>query len=200
MRRRTRVFALIPAILAWGMATCAPAMGATNVATGTIGDGTGVVLQGGDGTGTATFTLESTRLALRKQARLIDGTVLADGADVLPGQEIWFVLWVDNTTDFPASNLTIVDQLNEAQFQYVPDSIETATVASGADDAALWSGVWAPLSDASGAGEDEASIADSAAPAGADRLTAGSVSGQPNAAITVAPQSVIAIRFRVTVN
>lgn len=200
MRRRLRNTILIPALLAWIMATCAPAMGATNVATGTIGDGTHTVLQGGDGTGTAAITLQSTRLALRKQARTSDGTVLAPGADVSPGQEIWFVLWVDNATLFDAHGLTIVDQLNESEFQYIPGTIERATAPSGADDATLWSASWAPLTDGPGSSEDEASFVDTSAPPGADRFTAGAVSGQANRELSVAPQTVYAVRFRVTVN
>lgn len=200
MRKRLRNTTLVPACVAWIVATCAPALGATNVATGVIGDGSGITLQGGDGTGTAAISLQSTRLALNKQARTSDGSVLADGADVSPGQEIWFVLWVDNTTDYGADALTIVDQLNESEFRYTANSIETTTVASGTDDAGLWAATWAPLSDAAGATEDEASFVDTASPAGADRLTVGSVSGQVNRDLSVAPQTMFAIRFSVTVN
>lgn len=199
MRSRIRNLALIPALLAWTTLTCAPAMGATNVATGIIGDGTTVFLSGGDGTGTATFTLESTPLALRKQARSGDGSVLPDNAPVLAGQEIYFVLWVDNPTDFRTASLTLIDQLNESQFEYVPGSLESTTVTSGADDAALWAGTWSALTDALDPATDEASIVDSGPDPGPDRLTVGSVPGQANLELTVAPQSVYAIRFRATV-
>ena len=78
------------------------------------------------------------------------GTVLASGANVSPGQDIYFVLYVDNITDFIAYRFTIEDALNETQFTYVPNSLETTTVASGSNAAARWAGVWTPLTDAVG--------------------------------------------------
>jgi hypothetical protein len=84
--------------------------------------------------------------------------VLAANADVNPGQEIYFVLYVDNITDFVADRLTIQDAIDETQFTYVADSLETTSVASGANAATRWAGLWTPLTDALGGPDDEASI------------------------------------------
>ena len=72
---------------------------ATNSATGGINGLNNGTLIGGDGTGTAQIEINSLQLALVKEARDIAGTVLAANADVNPGQEIYFVLYVDNITD-----------------------------------------------------------------------------------------------------
>lgn len=145
-------------------------------------------------------TVNSAPLALVKQARDLAGTVLATGASVTPGQTIYFVLYVDNTTAVPANDIQITDQLNEAEFTYVVNSIETAVVPTGSNDAAIWAGAWSSLSDLPGAPDDLASITDSGGPAGLDRLTVGAVAVQANQMLDVSGNTLRAIRFRVTVN
>ena len=181
---------------------CGPAgvNAATNSATGGIGGLNNGTLNGGDGTGPAQFEINSVQLALVKEARDIAGTVLPDGADVVYNQEIYFVLYVDNPTDVAAYQIAINDALDESQFTYVPDSLETTAVASGSDDAARWAGIWISLTDALGAPDDEASILDSGGPPGADRLTVGDVTGQANLPLSIPAQTQWAIRFRVRVN
>ena len=173
---------------------------ATNSATGGINGLNNGTLVGGDGTGTAQIEINSVRLALVKEARDLAGTVLAQGSDVAPGQEIYFVLYVDNITDFFAYRFTIEDALNETQFTYVADSLETTTVASGANAAARWAGLWTPLTDALGGPDDEASVLDSGGPAGLDKIAVGEVTGQVNRPLQIPAQSQWAIRFRVAVN
>ena len=199
MRSTLRILLLLLTATVGATLTCAPVWGATNVATGSFGDGS-TLLEGGDGTGTATFTLESTRLALHKQARREDGSVLGDDADVLVGQTIWFVLWIDNPTDYETAGLTLVDQLNESEFTYVPGTLAATTASSAVDDATLWAGTWQALDDPPDPGGDEASFVDNEPAAGADRLTVGDVAGQANRALTIAPRSRYAVRFKVTVN
>lgn len=173
---------------------------ATNAATGGIGGLNNGTLIGGDGTGPARIDVNSVQLALVKEARDLSGTVLPANADVSPGQEIYFVLYVDNVTDVAAHVLTLQDAIDETQFTYIADSLETTTVASGADAAARWAGLWAPQTDALGAPDDEASILDTGGPSGADRLTVGNVAGQANQVLQVPAQTQWAIRFRVRVN
>jgi uncharacterized repeat protein (TIGR01451 family) len=91
-------------------------------------------------------------LALVKQARALDGTVLPDQALVAPGQEIYFLLYVDNPTNVAAGDVRISDVLDETQFAYVPGTLEQNFVASGASDAVIWTGSWSALTDAAGAG------------------------------------------------
>ena len=148
----------------------------------------------------ATIIVNSVQLALVKQARDLAGTVLATGANVTPGQTIYFVLSVDNTTAYPANDIQITDQLNEAEFTYVVNSIETTVVPTGSNDAAIWAGAWSSLSDLPGAPDDIASITDTGGPAGLDRLTVGAVAVQANQMLDVAGNTLRAIRFRVTVN
>jgi hypothetical protein len=140
------------------------------------------------------------QLALVKEARDLTGTVLAPNADVNPGQEIYFVLYIDNITDVAAYRLTIQDAIDETQFTYVADSLETTSVVSGADAATRWAGVWTPLTDALGGPDDEASILDTGGPAGPDLLTVGDVPGQANLFLQIPAQTQWAIRFRVRVN
>lgn len=173
---------------------------ATNAVTGGIGGLNNGTLVGGDGTGPARININSVRLVLVKEARDLSGTVLPANADVNPGQEIYFVLHVDNITDVAAYRLTIEDAIDETQFTYVADSLETTSVASGADAATRWAGLWTPLTDALGAPDDEASVQDTGGSAGGDRLTVGDVAGQANQILQVPAQTQWAIRFRVRVN
>jgi uncharacterized repeat protein (TIGR01451 family) len=145
-------------------------------------------------------TVNSVQLALVKQARDLTGAVLATGANVTPGQTIYFVLYVDNTTAYPANDIQIIDQLDESAFTYLINSMETAVVPAGSNDAAIWAGAWSSLSDIRGAPDDLASITDSGGPAGLDRLTVGAVAVQANQTLNVSGNTLRAIRFRVTVN
>jgi hypothetical protein len=173
---------------------------ATNAATaGRDGINNGTIANG-DGTGPARIEINSVQLALVKEARDLAGTVLATNADVNPGQEIYFVLYIDNITDFSAYHLTIQDAIDETQFTYVADSLETTSVASGADAATRWAGLWTPRTDALGGPDDEASILDTGGPPDPDLLTVGDVTGQANLFLQIPARTQWAIRFRVRVN
>ena len=187
-------------VLCWFVIGPAVAHAAVNSATGGIGGINNGTIVGGDGTGTARIELISVQLALVKEARDLPGTVLAPNANVAPGQEIYFVLYVDNITDFLAPQFTIEDALNETQFTYVPNSLETTTVASGSNAAARWAGVWTPVTDAIGGPDDGASIVDTGGPPDLDHLAIGDVTGQVNQPLQIPAQTQWAIRFRVTVN
>lgn len=200
--RANRVALLfVSALLGWTIAFVPlSASAATNRALGGIAGIDNGTLIGGDGTGEAQVTLEKIDLSLVKQARDAAGNVLADGANVTPGQQIWFVLYIDNVTDYPAAGIRISDVLNESEFTYIPDSLESTTVASGADDATLWASSWLSLSDAVGAPDDIASITDTGGPPDKETLTVGEVAGQQNDPVTIPAQTIRAVRFRVTVD
>ena len=123
------------AVLVSALFASASIYAATNSATGGFGGINNGTLVGGDGTGRAQIEINSVQLALVKEARDLTGAVLAANADVNPGQEIYFVLYVDNITNFAAYRLTIQDAIDETQFTYVADSLETTSVVSGADAA-----------------------------------------------------------------
>jgi hypothetical protein len=187
-------------LLCWLLSGPAGVYAAVNSATGGIGGINNGTLIGGDGSGPAQIEINSVQLTLAKEARDLAGNVLAAGADVAPNQEIYFVLYVDNITDFTAYRLTIEDAIDETQFTYVDNSMEATTVASGSNAAARWAGIWTPLSDALGAPDDQASVLDSGGPAGLDKLAAGEVAGQANTPLAIPAQTQWAIRFRVRVN
>jgi hypothetical protein len=173
---------------------------ATNAVTGGIGGIDNGTLRGGDGTGTARIELNVSGLALVKQARDLSGNVLPDGSNVISGQEIYFVLFVDNPSPIAAGDLQITDQLNELEFTYIQYSAEMTVVPTGSDDAAIWAGSWSHISDTLGGPDDGVSIVDTGGPADKDRLTVGSVPGQVNQPLDVPGSSIRAVRFRVTVN
>jgi len=145
------------------------------------------------------LTVNSVQLALVKQARDLSGAVMPGGSNVTAGQQIYFVLYVDNVTSVMANDIRITDLLNEAQFTYVAGSLETTAVPTGSNDAAIWAGAWAPVTDAVAGPDDTGSITDSAAPAGLDRVTIGAVAGQANQVLNVSASTLRAVRFRVTV-
>ena len=176
------------------------ARAATNAATGGIGGINNGTLAGGDGTGSAQVTFGVTDLALVKQARDLLGVVLPAGSNVAAGQEIYFVLFVDNITPYPAGDLQVTDLLDESQFTYVPGTLAATVAHTGSNDAAIWAAPWIPLSDDVGAPDDIASITDTGGPAGRDRITIGAVAAQSNQMLQIPGQSLRAIRFRVRVN
>jgi hypothetical protein len=196
---RRKLLALCTILLS-ALFASASVYAATNFATGGIGGIDNGTIANGDGTGPARIEINSVQLALVKEARDLAGTVLAANADVNPGQEIYFVLYVDNITDFVADRLTIQDAIDETQFTYVADSLETTSVASGANAATRWAGLWTPLTDAVGGPDDEASILDTGGPPDPDLLTVGDVPGQANLFLQIPARTQWAIRFRVRVD
>ena len=175
-RARLGLLCLVALITSIGLGPPGSARAATNVATGGIGGTDNGTLLGGDGSGAARFTINTVALSLIKQARDVAGVVLADGADVYPSQELWFLIYVDNPTAFPTEDVHITDDLDESQFTYVAGSLEETTVPTGSNDAGIWAGVWTPL---------------------IDQLAQ---AGQVNQRFTLPGSSLRAIRFRVTVN
>ncbi len=195
--RRTSILALLAGVL---VAIPPPVSAEENRATGGVGGINNGTLLYGDGTGQARLTLVAVDLPLVKQARDLTGTVLPAGAAVSPGQEIWFVLHVDNPTIADAPDVRLTDLLDEAAFTYVPGTLQRTTVASGSGNGAIWAGAWTGLTDALGAPDDQASITDTGGPPGPDRITVGAAPGQANAPLSVPASSLGALRFRVRVN
>ncbi|MFN0151652.1 MAG: hypothetical protein ACKVU1_13190 [bacterium] len=177
-----------------------PSRAATNVVRGGIGGIDNGTLLGGDGTGAAKVTINVTGLALVKQARDLTGRVLADSSTVTAGDEIYFVLYVENPTDYAAQELQITDALDESAFTYYSSSLESASIPAGSSDAAIWAAAWTPVTDAVNDPDDIASIADTGGPSGPDRITIGAVPGQTNRAAELPGRTLRAVRFRVRVN
>lgn len=144
-------------------------------------------------------TVNSIKLALVKQARNLNGIVLPDGSNVSLGQEIYFILYVDNPTSVSADNIQFTDLINESQFIYVPNTLESSVVPSGSTDASIWTGSWTSISDDLGAPDDTGSVTDTGGAADRDRVTVGAVSGQANQVLNINSGTLRAYRFRVKV-
>lgn len=199
--RTSRSLVLIAAISVVASLVCSvPCSAEVNQATGGIAGLNNATLLGGDGTGQAAITLSGTTLGLVKQTRDAGGTVLPNGSDVAAAQTIYFVLYVDNTTSFPAADLRITDLIDETQFTYVASSLEQTSVPTGSNDAAIWAGTWTALTDGVGGPDDDASATDTGGPAGLDRVTVGAVTGQANNSVSVPGSTLRAYRLQVTVN
>ena len=193
---RIRLSGLV-ALLTAALAFSPPTHAATNAVRGGIGGIDNGTLVGGDGSGNAQVTLNVTDLALVKQARDTTGQVLAPGALTAVGQDVWFVLYVDNPTIATAEDVRIDDVLDEVAFAYATGSLEMAVLASGATDAATWAAAWTPLTDNSA--DDAASALDTGGAPGPDRVTLGAVTGQANPVLAIPPGTRLALRFRVRV-
>jgi hypothetical protein len=128
------------------------------------------------------------------------GSVLPDGSDVIAGEEIYFLLFVDNPTATDAWDIQVIDPLDESQFTYITGSLESVVIPSGSDPGTFWAGAWAMLTDALGTPDDEASVMDTGGPPGPNRIAVGTVTGQVNQTADVPANSLLAIRFRVRVN
>ncbi len=191
----------LAALLAWALLGCPPSVrAAENAALGGIGGIDNGTLAGGDGTGQARIVLSAVDLALVKQARDPAGTLLPDMAPVSSGQTLYFLLLIDNPTAAPASDLRVLDLLDESRFTYLSGTLEQALLPSGSDDAAIWAGSFSPLSDAVGAPDDGGSATDTGGATGADRITFGAVPSQANATIEVPAATMWVVRFQVRVN
>lgn len=174
-------------------------LAATNRAMAGIGGINNGTITGGDGTGAAEITLNTVQLTLVKQARDLAGSVIPDGADVPSNSTIYFVLYVDNTTDAEAFNVRMNDQLNESWFLYQAGSLQTTEVPSGSNDATIWNGPWSPLLDPQDADVCSALNTSGVTNPEPDLITCGSDSSQPNPRLPVPAGTLKAIRFQVEV-
>ena len=184
---------LVGAVLALVLAGPGRLIAATNQATDPGGGSVSLAPSG-------SLTVNAVTLALIKQARDLAGTVLTAGFPVVPGQQIYFVLYVDNVTSVIAQDIRVTDLIDQAAFTYTPNSLESTVVPSGSSNAVIWAGSWTALSDGVGGPDDLASVTDSGAPPGLDRVTVGAVSAQANQTLDIPAGMLRAIRFRVTVN
>lgn len=169
-----------------------PSLAATNQATNLPGGSVTLSPSGA-------LTVNAVNLSLVKQARDLAGAVLPAGSNVAVGQQIYFVLYVDNVTGITANDIRMNDPLNESQFTYVAGSLETTAVASGSNDAAIWAGAWTPLTDGVGGPDDIGSALNTGGLPDVDRITIGAVAGQANQVLSIPGSTLRAVRFLVTV-
>jgi uncharacterized repeat protein (TIGR01451 family) len=163
----------------------APAMAADNQGTGDIG-GDSASLSSSN-----VFSLFTTTMALNKMAFLANGTQLTSGAVLPRGTEVRFVIYVDNPTLFPISDVSIQDVLDPA-FAYQAGSMKVDnSLSSGATQAQIYSTVNAVAGNVS-----DAVDGDVGSVSGATIDMGNSVVGG-NGQLDVAADSVWAVLFRV---
>lgn len=111
------------------------AMAADNVGTGDIaGDSASL-------NNSNTFSLFSTTMSLNKMAFLANGSQLTSGATLPRGTEVRFVIYIDNTTNVPLTDVSVQDVLDPT-FAYQAGSMKVDnTLASGATQAVIYSTV-----------------------------------------------------------
>lgn len=185
---RKHVVLFVPlAVITLGvmLLTAAPAMAADNQGTGDIaGDAASL-------NNSNIFSLFSTTMSLNKIAFLTNGTQLASGATLPHGTEVRFVIYVDNTTNFPLNDVSIQDILDPT-FAYQAGSMKVDnTIVSGATEAVIYSTVNAVAGTVTDAVDgDVASVTGATINAG-DQNEAG------NNQLDIAANRVWAILFRV---
>ena len=189
---------------AWGTAV----MAATNTATDPGGGGVSLFSSN-------TVTIGSQALSIVKEARLLDGTLLASPVNLAANTKFYFVLYVDNTTDVALSDVRIIDTISTGAGNFTVDAatfqilntvaapgldMTAANIASWAGSAAWNALTWNALTQ--GAGDDQLDWSVTAA----NRVTIGQVanaalnvvaSGQAN---KIANPHRAAFRFQVTLN
>ncbi len=161
------------------------AMAAPNQGTGDIG---GI---DADLTNSNIFSLSSTTMALNKMAFLANGTQLTSGATLPRGTEVRFVIYVDNTTLFPITDVSIQDVLDPA-FAFQTGSMKyNNTLAAGASDALIYTTV-----NAVAATVATDVISDDVASAVGVTIDVGNSVVGTNTQVDIAADSVWAILFR----
>jgi len=161
-----------------------PAMAADNQGTGDIG-GDSASLNSSN-----VFSLFTTTMSLNKMAFLANGTQLTSGATLPRGTEVRFVIYIDNPTLFPLSDVSVQDVLDPA-FAYQAGSMKVDnTLASGATQAVIYSTVNAV------AGTVSDVIGDDVASAVGVTIDAGNSVVGTNSQLDIAADSVWAILFR----
>ena len=178
---RRSIVALVAALVM----TLSPSLSMAAVNQGT-GDIAGVP---GDLNNSNLFNLTATTLGLVKTAFLTDGTQLSDGDNVPSGTLVQFLIYMDNTTPVPITDLNVADLLAGA-FTYQAGTIHVDnSVATGATAAAIWAAI-----DLTGALDDAEDGVDVAGISGAT-ISAGSSAG--NVQVDPLASFVWAIRFTV---
>ena len=181
-----------------------PAFSALNQATDPGGGGTTL-------TNSNNVTVNSSSLQIVKQVYDIAGNCLASQpasascnssattTTVAAGATINFLIYVDNTTAAQASNIRIVDQLDETAtgFTYVDNSLtwNNNVTATGATIATIYTDAAANALTDIESGADIASATDTgASPAGKDKITVGTAG--TNATANITASKVFALHFQ----
>lgn len=154
-----------------------------------VGDIAGVPADLND---SAPFNLNTTTLGLAKVAFLPDGTQLTSGDSVPKGALVQFVIYIDNTTAVPVSDVSIQDVLDPT-FVYQAGTMVVSTLATGSAAGAIWS----QLDTAGTAVTDAQAAGDVASFNGTDTIDFGNQNAGSNDQLDVPASSVWAVRMTV---
>lgn len=209
--RALKTILAVPLILIVSGSVAAHA--ATNQATDPGGGGVSLVASG-------SVTVNSSTLQLVKQvwdsagsnclaSAPADATCngSATSITVPAGTTLKFLLYVKNASDVSLSDVRFQDLLDDAAsgFTYTASSIrrtpnDGTAPADTATNAAILAAATTAVTDALGAPDDLASITDSNANPGLDKLTVGAVTGQANQSLSFLAHKSFAILITVTKN
>lgn len=154
-------------------------------------------------TDSGVLTITSTKLAVMKKAFLDDGTgtEIASGSSVVKGTIVKFMIYLDNSTSVQASDVRLVDLLDETAFTYQAGSLKwnNSTTNSAAAVATIFTDTngGVALTDAI-SGADVASADTTQTPN--DRITMGAHSAQTNAVLNIPAGKIASFMFRARVN
>jgi hypothetical protein len=186
------------------------AMAATNQATDPGGGGVGL-------TNSGNVTINSSALQLVKQVYDASNNCLASipadatcnssatSVTVPANTTLKFLIYVKNPTDVALSDVRFQDLLDDTAtgFSYVTNSIlrtpnDGTAPADTAGNAAILAATVTAQTDALGGPDDFASITDSNAGNGLDKLTVGAVAGQANSSLSFQAHKTFAVLFQAT--
>jgi hypothetical protein len=208
MRTQTRYIRMVIVMLAVVLTMAGPVWAATNLATDPGGGGISLSTSN-------TVTVTASALSIVKEARLLDGTLLASPVNLPVNTKFYFVLYVDNTTDIALSDVRIIDTIATGAGNFTMDAatfeILNSVAAPGIDmtagnitawaGSATWNGLtWAALTAGVDADQLDWNVT------AANRVTIGQVA---NAVLNVSASAEAnkvtnphraAFRFQVTLN
>ena len=208
MRTRGKLYVMALGLAFVLSAQGAAVMAATNQATDPTGGGVSL-------SASNIVTINPQALSIVKEARLLNGTLLASPVNLPANTKFYFVLYVDNTTDVALSDVRIIDTISTGAGNFTVDpatfQILNTVAAPGIDmtaaNIASWAGsaTWNALTwNALTAGVDADQLDWNVT--AANRVTIGQLA---NAALTVAASAELnkvtnphraAFRFAVTLN
>jgi hypothetical protein len=150
-----------------------------------------------------TLTINSTKLAVIEKAFLDDndGTEVTSGSTVVKGTIIKFVIYIDNTTTSQASDVRLVDLLDEVAFTYQAGSLKwnNNTTTSAAPPATIFNDTNYGVSLTDAISSTDVGSADTTQTPN-DRITFGAVTDQANATMNIPAGKIAAFMFRARAN
>ena len=156
-------------------------------------------------TDSAALVINAVKLAVTNLAFVDDGTgtAIPTGSNVPKGTIVKYMLYIDNSTLFAASDVRLVDLLDETAFTYQAGSLRwnNTVTATAAPVATIFTdtnaGASVALTDAI-SNADVASADTTQTPN--DRITMGAHTAQANAALNIPAGKIVSFMYRARIN